>query len=307
MNLTLALIVVVLVALVAGLVWISLRLDRKFKELSDERKNDSTAQVMNQNLQAMHKRLDDAARQFGIMGQELRSMQAIGKNIDDLRTAFFSPKLRGNFGEQVLNTMLETNFPKESYEVQHKFKDGQTVDAVIRTPDGLIPVDSKFPVDNYRKMMQATTDEARAAERNEFFKAVRKHISDIAKKYILPAEGTLGFAVMYVPSEGIYYEIISDTDELSDLARQMKVLMTSPNTMSYFLHILRLGHERIRIEKNVQRVLELLAGFQQETAKFGETLGVLARHVTNAKNAMDSATGEYDRLNSKIDQIRQLK
>ena len=114
---------------------------------------------MNQNLQAMHKRLDDAARQFGIMGQELRSMQDIGKNIDDLRSAFFSPKLRGNFGEQVLNDMLDANFPKDLYEVQHKFKDGQTVDAVIKTRDGLIPVDSKFPVDNYRKMILATTDE----------------------------------------------------------------------------------------------------------------------------------------------------
>ena len=106
---------------------------------------------------------------------------------------------------------------------------------------------------------------------------------------------------MYVPSEGIFYEIISSNDELSDLARQMKVLMTSPNTMSYFLHILRLGHERIRIEENVQKVWEMLAGFQQETTKFGETLGVLARHVTNAKNAMDSASNDYARLASKVD------
>jgi DNA recombination protein RmuC len=255
----------------------------------------------------MNERLDKAAQYIGSMNQELRSMQDIGKNINDLRSAFFSPKLRGNFGEQVLNDMLDANFPKDLYETQYKFKDGQTVDAVIKTRDGLIPIDSKFPVDNYRKMILATTDEERAAERNEFFKAVRKHISDIAKKYILPGEGTLNFAVMYVPSEGIFYEIISSSDELSDLARQMKVLMTSPNTMSYFLHILRLGHERIRIEENVQKVWEMLAGFQQETAKFGETLSVVARHVTNAKNAMDSASNDYGRLASKVDQIRQLK
>ena len=112
---------------------------------------------------------------------------------------------------------------------------------------------------------------------------------------------------MYVPSEALYYEIISSTEELSDMARQFKVLMVSPNTLSYFLHILRLGHERIRIEENVQKVWELLAGFHQETMKFGETLGVLARHLTNAKGAMDTTQAAYDKLSGKVDQIRQLK
>jgi DNA recombination protein RmuC len=255
----------------------------------------------------LNDRLTEAARYIGNLGQELRSMQVIGKNIEDLRSVFMNSKLRGNFGEQVLNDMLANNFPKEQFELQHKFKDGQTVDAIVRTKDGLIPVDSKFPVDSFRRMLSATTEDARAAERNEFYKAVKKHLGDIAKKYILPGEGTTNFAVMYVPSEACYYEIVAGPDDLSELAQRSRVLMVSPNTLSYFLHVLRLGHERIRIEENVQKIWELLAGFHQETMKFGEQLGVLSRHITNAQGAMDTAQAAYDRLAGKVDQIKRLK
>lgn len=277
-----------------------------------EKPDESTGfRMLNDNIQKMNERLNDrltdAAKYIGAMGQELRSMQLIGKNIEDLRSVFMNSKLRGNFGEQVLNDMLANNFPKDQFELQHKFKDGQTVDAVIRTKDGLIPIDSKFPVDSFRRMLGDVSPENRELEAREFQKAVRKHIGDIAKKYILPGEGTASFAVMYVPSEACYYEIISGTDELTDLAQQSRVMMVSPNTLSYFLHILRLGHERIRIEENVQKVWELLAGFHQETMKFGEQLGVLGRHLTNAKGAMDTTQAAYEKLAGKVDQIRQLK
>lgn len=299
--------------LIAGLVFLGalaavyFALSKKLEKLTE----DSATRIINDNIQKMNDRLNDrlteAARYIGNLGQELRSMQVIGKNIDDLRSVFMNSKLRGNFGEQVLNDMLANNFPKDQFELQHKFKDGQTVDAIIRTKDGLIPVDSKFPADSFRRMLAAPTEELRASERNEFQKAVRKHVGDIAKKYILPGEGTTNFAVMYVPSEASYYEIISGPDELTDLAQRSRVLMVSPNTLSYFLHILRLGHERIRIEENVQKVWELLAGFHQETMKFGEQIGVLSRHITNAKGAMDTAQAAYERLAGKVDQIKQLQ
>ncbi len=267
--------------------------------------------LLNDSIQKMNDRLDhrltEAAKYIGSLGQELRSMQMIGKNIEDLRSVFMNSKLRGNFGEQVLNDMLANNFPKDQFELQHRFKDGQVVDAIVRTKDGLIPIDSKFPIDSFRRMLSAADVESRESEAREFQKAVRKHIGDIAKKYILPGEGTASFAVMYVPSEACYYEIISGSDTLTDLAQQSKVMMVSPNTMSYFLHILRLGHERIRIEENVQRVWDMLSGFHQETMKFGENLGVLGRHLTNAKSAMDSTQSAYEKLAGKIDQIKQLR
>jgi DNA recombination protein RmuC len=293
--------------LLGALAAVYFALSKKLEKLTE----DSATRIINDNIQKMNDRLNDrlteAARYIGNLGQELRSMQVIGKNIEDLRSVLINSKLRGNFGEQVLNDMLANNFPKEQFELQHKFKDGRTVDAIVRTKDGLIPVDSKFPVDSFRRMLSATTEDARAAERNEFYKAVKKHLGDIAKKYILPGEGTTNFAVMYVPSEACYYEIVAGPDDLSELAQRSRVLMVSPNTLSYFLHVLRLGHERIRIEENVQKIWELLAGFHQETMKFGEQLGVLSRHITNAKGAMDTAQAAYDRLAGKVDQIKRLK
>ncbi len=304
MTTTLVLIALVLLFALAS---VYVALSKKLEGLGEQ----SAARLINDNIQKMNDRLNDrlteAARYIGTLGQELKSMQTIGKNIDDLRSVFMNSKLRGNFGEQVLNDMLSNNFPKEQFALQHKFKDGQVVDALIATKDGSIPVDSKFPIDNFRKMLSASTDDIREFERKEFQKAVRKHITDVAKKYILPGEGTTNFAVMYVPSEATYYEILSASEEVSDFAKQSRVLLASPNTFSYFLHILRLGHERIRIEENVQRVWELLAGFHQETIKFGEQMGVLARHMTNAKGAMDAAMSEYGKLANKVEQIRQLK
>lgn len=298
---------IVAIVLLGALAAVYFALSKKIEKLTE----DSATRIINDNITKMNDRLNDrlteAARYIGSLGQELRSMQVIGKNIEDLRSVFMNSKLRGNFGEQVLNDMLANNFPKDQFELQHRFKDGQTVDAAIRTKDGLISVDSKFPIDSFRRMLAAATEEDRAFERKEFQKAVKKHVGDIAKKYILPGEGTTNFAVMYVPSEAAFYEIISASDELSDFAQASRVMMVSPNTLSYFLHILRLGHERIRIEENVQRVWELLAGFHQETLKFGEQIGVLSRHITNAKGAMDTAQAAYDRLAGKVDQIKQLQ
>ena len=299
--------IIIALVLLGALAAVYFALSKKLEKLDET----SASRMINDNIQKMNDRLNDrltdAAKYIGAMGQELRSMQMIGKNIEDLRSVFMNSKLRGNFGEQVLNDMLANNFPKDQFELQHKFKDGQVVDAVIRTKDGLIPIDSKFPVDSFRRMLGEANPETRETEAKEFQKAVRKHLGDISKKYILPGEGTAGFAVMYVPSEACYYEIISASDELTDLAQQSRVMMVSPNTLSYFLHILRLGQERIRIEENVQKVWEMLAGFHQETMKFGEYLGVLGRHLTNAKGAMDTTQAAYEKLAGKVDQIRQLK
>lgn len=304
---TLPILLLIALAGVAAAVVLLYVLYKKVSELKDVQKNDAMAQMMNQNLQAMHERLDKAAHYIGALGQELRTMQGIGKHIDELRSVFFSAKLRGNFGERMLYDMLENNFPRDHFQTQYKFKDGQVVDAILKTKDGLVPVDSKFPIDNFRKMLAAENDDQRAFERNEFQKAVRKHINDVAKKYVLPGEGTVDFAIMYVPSEAVFYEIVSTNDEMTDLAQRSRVLMASPNTLSYFLHILRMGHERIRIEENVQKVWGLLAGIHQETMKFGQNLDIMARHVTNAKSNMDTIMAEYGKLAGKIDQIRRLQ
>lgn len=307
MTIAILIVAILLLFITIGLGVFLFLMSQNIQTLREEQGKDPASQMMNQNLQAMHERLDKAAHYIGTLGQELRSMQDIGKNINDLRSAFFSPKLRGNFGEQVLYDALDNAFPADHFEKQYRFKGGQVVDAILKTRDGLIPIDSKFPIDNFRKMVKAETEQERIFEKNEFKKAVKKHIGDISRKYILPDEGTTKFAVMYIPSEAVYYEIISGDDKLTEQAQMQNILMVSPNSLSYFLHILRTGLEKVRIEENVQKVWELLSGLQQETSKFGDSLSVLGTHLKNAGNQMEKVSGEYSKLTTRFEKIRNLK
>lgn len=274
--------------------------------------------LLNQNIQGMQERIDKTTETIGQrldkaawviqnVQRELGTMQEIGRSIKDFQEFLNSPKLRGNIGEQVLYDMLAKSFSKEHYATQFKFREGQVVDAIIKTSEGVIPIDSKFPLESFRRLADTKSAEERTQCLRECVKSVKKHIDDVAKKYILPHEGTVDFAVMYVPSENVYYEIIVENNELAEHAHNRRVLLVSPNSFLHFLRVIMMGLERTKLQEEAQHIWELLKAVQQDTQKFGETLGVLNRHVTNAKNAMDSATSEYTKLASKVDQVKLLK
>lgn len=308
------LLILIFIIIIIGFGAIFYILSRKLKH--DE--SDQAFSMLNQNMQGMQERLDKtnetisqrldkAAWVIQNVQRELGSMQEIGRSIKNFQEYLNSPKMRGNIGEQVLYDALAKVFSKDHYAIQFKFRDGQTVDAIVKTNDGIIPIDSKFPMEYFRKMNDAQTAEEKAGHLREFTKSVKKHIDDVAKKYILPQEGTVDFAVMYVPSENIYYEIIMENEDVIDYARDRKVLLVSPNSFFHFLRVLMMGLERTKLQEDVQKVWEMLKGIQQDSQKFGEVLSVANRHITNAKNAMDTTTSEYTKLSSKIDQVKLLK
>lgn len=274
--------------------------------------------LLNQNIQGMQERvdktniaigerLDKAAVVIQNVQHELGTMQEIGRSIKDFQEFLSSPKLRGNIGEEVLYDALAKAFSKDHYALQFKFREGQIVDAIVRTREGIIPIDSKFPMENFKRLKSAETDDERIQHLREFTKSVKKHIDDVAKKYILPQEGTVDFAVIYVPSESVYYEIITQSDDLMEHARGRKILLVSPNSFFHFLRILMMGLEKNQLQEQAQKIWELLKAVQQDAQKFGEHLGVLNRHVTNAKNSMDTVSSEYTKLASKVDQVKLLK
>lgn len=284
----------------------------------ESKNNDQLLTIMNQNLQGVqermditnkniNERLDNAARVIAGVSKELGSIQSIGQGIKSFQEFLNSPKLRGNLGEQVLYECLKQHFPGDMYETQYKFKDGSTVDAVVRTGDGIIPIDSKFPMEAFRRMKDAETPEESREHLREFAQSVKKHINDIAKKYILTNEGTLDFAVMYVPSEHLYYEIVTESEELMNLAREKRVLVVSPNSLTHFLRVILMGIERNKLQESAKKIWELLKAVQTESIKFGDQLGVVSRHVTNAKNAMDSLNTDYNRLASQIDRVKLIE
>lgn len=271
-------------------------------------KNTETLQrQLSEANKTLNERLDNAARIIGMVSKELGQMSEMGKQMKDLHEFLRSPKLRGNIGEQVLRDLLEQILPKEHFSLQYSFKEGQTVDAIIKTDRGLIPIDSKFPMENFRKIMKAENENEKEKAMKEFIKDVKKHVDDISKKYILPQEGTVDFAVMYIPSEPVYYEIAMHESDINSYAYSKKVLFVSPNSFYYFLRIIMMGLQEKRIAEGAKRILETLEAIRHESGKFGEDLGVLSGHITRAKNTMDLVTSKFQLLSGKIEQVRHLK
>ncbi len=290
-------------------------LSKKLK-IGDEQESDSIS-LLNQNVQGMHERLDkvsiglnerldNAARVIGEVNKELGTMQEIGRGMQSLQDFLKSPKLRGNLGEQVLQQMLDQYFPFNLYQMQYKFKEGQTVDAIIKTENGIIPIDSKFPMENFQRMSAQEADDERLRYRKEFIKDVKKHISDIAKKYILPDEGTVDFAIMYIPSESVYYEIIRDDTDLNAIGMEKRILFVSPNSFYYFLRVVMMGMQEKRMADAAKEMINAIRGIQKDSERFEETLGVLNRHITNAKSAIERTTSEYDKLSGKIEKVDKI-
>jgi DNA recombination protein RmuC len=274
---------------------------------ADQRHSTETLQdqVHKTNLE-LGKRLDNAAKVVQSVGTEVGKMQEIGESMKELQQIMKSPKLRGNLGEEVMKDLLEQILPKTGFKIQHKFKSGDTVDAVVKTKNGLIPLDSKFPVENYLAAQKAKEQADRDRFKKQFEKDVKSHIDAIAKKYILPAEDTVDFAIMYVPGESVYYEIITTTG-LAAYGEQKKVYMVSPNTFHYFLKTVMVALEGEKIEERAKQVLTSLAAIKGDSEKLGTDLGVLNRHVTNAKNTMETVGSSYARLGSKIEGAAQIK
>ncbi len=253
----------------------------------------------------MNRRLDEAARVIGALNKHVGEMSEMGRGIRSLQEFLQSPKLRGNIGEQVLKDMIGQTFPKNSFHLQYSFKSGVKVDAVLKTDAGLLCIDSKFPMENFTLMHKGETEAVRLAARRDFIADVKKHITDISRKYILPEEGTMDFALMYIPSESVYYEIAT-IEDLMDFSRRNRVYPVSPNTLYAHLQVLLLSFQGKELEQKSREVFRLLRAIQKDYEKTGEQLGVLGRHIGNAYNTMSGVSGSFDVLGQKLSKTQRF-
>lgn len=258
---------------------------------------------LSENTKALNDRLDNASQVFQKLGQEMGKMNQMGEQIKKLHQVLGGQKLRGNLGEQIMNELIAQIIPFSEYTFQYQFQGGETVDAVIKTQNGYIPIDSKFPLENYQRIVEAEDDAQREFAQREFIKNVKKHISDIHKKYIRPEQGTVDFALMYVPADSIYFEIIVNSPELNSFAQEKKVYVVSPSVFYSFLQIVLMSYQSQKFEEHAKSVLNLIRGVRQESEKFGKNIDVLAKHVNNAKVKMDEVYHGYDKLDLKIQQV----
>lgn len=263
------------------------------------------AKLLQANTKQLNERLDTAARVIGDLKRNLGEMSEVGKGIKSLQEFLQSPKLRGNIGEQVLAEMIGQTFPKNSFHLQYQFRSGFKVDAVLDTEAGKLCIDAKFPLENFTLMHKGETEAVRNQAKKEFATDVKKHIADISKKYILPEEGTLDFALMYIPSEAVYYEV-ANLNELMDYARRSRVYPVSPNTLYAHLQVLLLSFQGKELEQKSRQVFQLLRAIQKDYGKVEENLGVLGRHINNAYNMMSSVSSSFLLLGQKLSQTQAL-
>lgn len=273
-----------------------------------QRVENSTASVdqkLTKNMQMFNTRLDKAAEVISRVQKNIGEFSEIGRSMKDLQDFLSSPKMRGNIGEQILNDLLKQNFPSESYSLQFTFKNGSKVDAVLKTSSGLIPIDAKFPMENFRKMLHEDSDIEKKKIKKLFLADVKKHIVDISKKYILAEENTVDYAIMYIPSEAIYYEIINDSD-LFDFAGSQRVLPVSPMSFFAYMKAILMSYEGIKIQTKAKEILEILRSIKKDYEKIDSSWSVLTKHMTNAYNQVSQVSKNLMNLGQKISSTNML-
>ncbi|MBM4165773.1 MAG: DNA recombination protein RmuC [Ignavibacteria bacterium] len=272
----------------------------------------TTTQNMNQQLSAIAQqmqtqtgtigtRLDTAAKvigdvqkNLGELGKVALEMKDVGINVAQLSDLLRAPKFRGGFGEALLEDMLKQVLPNDGYDVQYRFRNGQQVDAVIHTSGGKVPIDSKFPLENFRKFTETDMEQERKLFRKQFLADVKKHIDAIAAKYILTDEGTLNFALMYIPAENVYYETIikdefNDSEGLLHYASKKHVIPVSPNSFYAYLQVIALGLKGMKVEKTAKQILDSIHRLGNDFEKVRETFDILGSHLENARKKYDES------------------
>src|SRR3990172_7954120 len=300
------LIVVLLLVAFGAVIGLLVIVNKKLSEIAKPQDKDSLMLIA-KSLDTMHQRLDKSAEVIGKMFGEFGEVKELGRSMKDFANFFRSPKLRGGIGEQVLYDFLGQILPKENLKTQYKFKDGQIVDAAIITRQGIIPIDSKFPLEDFKRLAESNTEEEHLEFSKDFIRAVKKHIDDIAKKYILPDEETVDFAAMYVPSEGVYHEILVHHDEIFSHAQSKNIILISPSTLYAFLQIILRALQEEYVEQKSKTILKMLVGLKQDFGKFGESLDLVNTHMTNAKNAMEKAHSEFEKIETKMEKTELLR
>jgi len=247
---------------------------------------------------------------LGVLRQQIGAVQQAGRELSDAAKAVESvlggTKTRGMLGEVALERMLEDALPRDAYDVQYRFSSGAIVDAALHVGEKVIPVDSKFPLEAYRRLMEAG-ETAKDAARKEFARAVRNHADSIADKYILPEEGTLDYALMFIPSEGVYYEFLLAEDPrgglLADYCRSRRVVTVSPNVLYAYLHTILMGLRGMQIEENARRLLEQLGGLRKQFDGFAATYEKLGTHLRNAQQNYEEASSRLAKARGSLEQM----
>lgn len=249
---------------------------------------------------------------FDALGDVRRATVTVAdqaREFSSLQDLLRAPKARGGLGEAMLVELLRQVLPPKGFTSQHRFSSGTIVDAVVRAGDKLVCIDSKFPLSNYKRMCDAGDEVERAEAERAFAADVERHIHAIATRYVVPDEGTLDFAVMYVPAEGVYAEVLRLAHRkkpLFEMALEARVVPMSPLTLYGYLQTILMGLNCLQIEQNAQRILDYCGRLHQEMERFAGEYEVLGRHLTNARSKYEEGSHRLERFRNKLDRVVDL-
>jgi DNA recombination protein RmuC len=268
----------------------------------------ATGQLASTAQQNVAQQLESATRAVREVSERISVVEKAGADLSQttqtLQQVLGGAKSRGTLGEITLERMLEDALPQEAFETQYRFSTGNIVDAVVHLGDHLVSVDSKFPLDSYRRLIDSGDD-----ARKEFAQAVRKHTDAIAEKYILPAEHTLDYALMFVPSEAVYYELLMTEDAkngaLDEYCRGKRVFPVSPNTFYASLRAIAISLQGQQFAENAKHLMASLGGLKKQIETFAEVYEKLGTHLRHAQQSYEDADSKLGRARNALEQMAQ--
>lgn len=260
---------------------------------------------------AMHEQIHSFTKEATQIKEELKQVQESVKDVSSFQEIFKSPKLRGQWGEASLEHILSQHFPSELYKIQHLFSSGEQVDAVLKLPNGrILPIDSKFPSENFVKMTESISGDEKKVFQKKFVEDVKERINEIAAKYILPSEETVDFALIYIPAEAVYYEIVNNIGKEIDLtsyAWSKKVILTSPNTIYLTLRTIEHWFKDTQISRQTQDILKRLNKIHQDAGKLMDDFRKLGSHLRNSISAYDNSEKRLNLFSEKVEKLLETR
>ena len=298
-------------AVIIILILLLILMQRQLASLREQvRKSlENTDQILTHRFETTSKTVSEVQTNLARLEESNKRIYEVGKDISSLQEILKAPKIRGGFGEFLLGDLLSQILPSKHFSLPHTFKSGERVDAVIHLGKKLVPVDSKFPLENFQKLLKTDSDRDRKVYRRRFISDVKLHIDAIARKYILQDEGTFPFALMYIPAENVYYEtIIKQQDaengkSIVDYSMQKKVIPVSPNTFYLYLQTIILGLKGLEVEKNAQEIISALGRLSVDFDRFRRDFELVRTHLRNVSLCYDSADRRLQRFEDKLKQV----
>lgn len=262
--------------------------------------------TVSKNIAAVQTTFASLQKQVGEMTEHSRQLTEVSKVVASLDNVLRSPKMRGNFGEEQLGNLLGMVFSQQQYAMPHRFSSGEMVDAVVFLPQGAVAIDSKFPLENFRRITEMGSESDKKSARRDFLRDVKRRVDEIATKYIRPAEGTLPFALMYVPAENVYYETIIRDDEdfqLYSYCQQKRVMPVSPNSLYAYLQTIMVGLKGLQVSQRAETILREIESLKIELDKFTKAFETVGQHIRNASAKMDEGTKLLTKVEVRVESL----